>query len=39
MKRVSNLSKADRISWYKKGLDLKHSYNTKVNNEVKQKDW
>lgn len=37
--RVSNLSKADRISWYKKGLELKHSYNRNVNNEVKQKDW
>ena len=39
MTRVSNLSKADRISWYKKGLKLKHSYNRNMNNEIKQKDW
>lgn len=37
--RVSNLSKADRISWYKKGLELKHSYKSNVNSGVKQKDW
>ena len=37
--RVSNLSKADRILWYKKGLKLKHSYNRNVNNVVKQKEW
>lgn len=37
--RVSNLSKADRISWYKKGLELKHSYNRNENIIVKQKDW
>lgn len=37
--RVSNLSKEDRILWYKKGLELKHSYDRNMNNEVKQKDW
>lgn len=37
--RVSNLPKADRIAWYKKGLDLKHSYNSNLNTGVKQKDW
>ena len=37
--RVSNLSKADRITWYKKGLELKHSYNRKASIGVKQKDW
>lgn len=37
--RVSNLSKADRIKWYKKGLNLKHSYNSNSNNGIKQKDW
>lgn len=37
--RVSNLSKADRIAWYKKGLELKHSYNRNANIGVKQKDW
>lgn len=37
--RVSNLSKADRIKWYKKGLKLKHSYNSNAKGEVKQKDW
>lgn len=39
MTRVSNLSKADRIAWYKKGLELKHSYNRGKKIEVKQKDW
>lgn len=37
--RVSNLSKADRIKWYKKGLELKHSYNRNVNVGIKQKEW
>lgn len=37
--RVSNLSKADRIAWYKKGLELKHSYNSNAHNVVKQKEW
>lgn len=37
--RVSNLSKADRKVWYKKGLELKHSYNRNAHNVVKQKEW
>lgn len=37
--RVSNLSKADRKAWYKKGLELKHSYNRNAHNVVKQKEW
>lgn len=37
--RVSNLSKADRIAWYKNGLELKHSYNHNAHNVVKQKEW
>lgn len=37
--RVSNLPKADRIAWYKKGLEMKHSYNRGTKIEVKQKDW
>lgn len=37
--RVSNLSKQDRINWYKKGLELKHSYNRNTNRGTIQKDW
>lgn len=37
--RVSNLSKEDRIAWYKKGLELKHSYNSNAHIVVKQKEW
>lgn len=37
--RVSNLSKSARIAWYKKGLELKHSYNLNAHDVVKQKEW
>lgn len=37
--RVSNLPPADRTAWYKKGLELKHSYNRNANIGVKQKEW
>ena len=39
MTRVSNLSNQERIMWYKRGLELKHSYNPNTNKGIKQKDW
>lgn len=39
MTRVSNLSNQERIMWYKKGLELKHSNNRNINRGIQQKDW